>query len=188
MVRSTIVAAVAVALLTQCAAFGSADLVVPVTSYFDLLYTLQSGLHTNYVAEYLKCKLDGGASVNATGGSEVTAYSIDGDGVITFSATKLIFNYQSASGGYVYDHVTTVVLPNGTVSLTATDLIAPDPNSGDPFYTEVFTCQMLSWESCGLELDIPLHCTFRRGVYLPGTVLAFCGGPRWLVSKALRSP
>merc|ERR1711871_163578 len=50
--------------------------------------------------------------------------------------------YQSASGGYVYDHVTTVVLPNGTVSLTATDLIAPDPNSGDPFYTEVFTCQM----------------------------------------------
>ena len=74
--------------------------------------------------------------MNATGGSEVTAYSIDGDGVITFSATKLIFNYQSSSGGYVYDHVTTVVLPNGTVSLTATDLIAPDPNSGDPFYTE----------------------------------------------------
>lgn len=59
-----------------------------------------------------------------------------------FTSHQLIANYQSPSGGYVFDVVTTTVFPNGTVLIVATDIPAPDPNSAPAFYSEQFSCQI----------------------------------------------
>jgi hypothetical protein len=55
------------------------------------------------------CQLDGGPSRNATGGFELSAWSVERDGSVVIDTDKLIYDYQSKPGGYVFDFVRTNV-------------------------------------------------------------------------------
>lgn len=57
------------------------------------------------------------AAVNATGGMAIKEFYVDND-IISFSNTKLIYNYQSKTGGYVYDHVGSLVVMSTVQCLT----------------------------------------------------------------------
>ena len=63
---------------------------------------------------YGSCKLDGGDSVNATGSLDVNGWTRTDDAVV-FEDSELIYNYQSKTGGYVFDAVRTTVHSNGSV-------------------------------------------------------------------------
>jgi hypothetical protein len=118
--------------------FGAA-----LTSFAALLSALQSGHSVRYAALYSNCSLDGGPGVKASGGAAIGAFTISPSGQqLQFQAHELINNYQSASGDFVFDVVTTTVFANGTAIIVASDVPAPDPNSGPPIYRESFTCQL----------------------------------------------
>ena len=115
-----------------------------ISSFEDLTSALENGLNVHFYQNYGECIFEDGSisAPNASSGGEITSFTINRDDEsIKYTAYKLIFNYQSKEGGYVYDYGETVIHKNGTVFITATDLIAPDPNSGEPFYTEIFTCK-----------------------------------------------
>ena len=113
-----------------------------IRDYKSLKKAVGAGLKLNFVSSYGECMIDGKPGPKATGGSTVPEIRLNGDGSVSFSATKLIFNYQSKTGGYVYDYVVSKIHSNGTAFITASDLVAPDPNSAEPFYTETFECQL----------------------------------------------
>jgi hypothetical protein len=110
--------------------------------YADLRRWLASGVPIRGVLNYAACQLDGGPSRNATGGFELSAWSVERDGSVVIDTDKLIYDYQSKTGGYVFDFVRTTVFPNGTVTSLATDLPAPDPNTAPAKYSEIFTCSL----------------------------------------------
>ena len=115
----------------------------PITEYSALLAAVKAGRVLHFTNHYELCKLDGGPGVNATGGAaSVGDIEIDNHGTISFSTTKLIYNYQSKKGGYTYNNVRTYIYSNNSVILAATDLVSPDPNSAPAFYTEQFVCAL----------------------------------------------
>jgi hypothetical protein len=111
------------------------------TSFAALLMALQSGHSVRYATLYSNCSLDGGPGVKASGGAAIGAFTIAGE-QLRFQAHELISNYQSTSGDFVFDVVTTTLFSNGTSVIVASDVPAPDPNSGPPVYSETFTCQL----------------------------------------------
>lgn len=112
------------------------------SSVAALLNALSAGHAVRYAALYENCSLDGGPGVRAAGGAAITHFEITPGGELQFQAHELIADYQSSTGDFVFDVVSTRVLPNGTVLIQASDVPAPDPNAAPPIYVETFTCQL----------------------------------------------
>merc|ERR1711907_274801 len=78
--------------------------------------------------------------VNAWGGGSLNTFTIRGNHIQS-NQGKLIFNYQSTKGGYVYDLVSVNIFDNASVVLNAGDFSAPDPNKFT-MYTEQVICKL----------------------------------------------
>jgi len=114
-------------------------------NYESLTKAIESGLSVRFIQNYGECDFDfgSGPAPNASSGGSISNFYVNKeDKSIHYTSYKLIYNYQSPTGGYVYDFGETVIHPNGTVFIKATDLVAPDPNSREAFYSETFTCQL----------------------------------------------
>lgn len=118
----------------------------PLTTFDDIINTLNAGIRVRYVVYYKECLLDGQTvTFDARGGDEITTYEYFNDAAVgpqpffSFARAKLIKNYQKSGTPFVYDLVEGKVLSNGTVFFHAADL---NVKVFTPVYSELFTCQI----------------------------------------------
>ena len=92
------------------------------STYDDIESHLLSGFKVRFWINYFVCSFDGDPppGVNAWGGGEVDTFTIDSGRHIQSNQGKLIFNYQSEKGGYVYDLVSLNLYNNASVVLSNT--------------------------------------------------------------------
>ena len=114
------------------------------TTFDTIQNHLMQGYKLRFWINYEICYFDGSPppGVNAWGGGELDTWTINNaEKHIQSNQGKLIFNYQSESGGYVWDLVSLNIYANTSVVLNAGDFSAPDPNQQIQ-YTEQVICTL----------------------------------------------
>ena len=132
----------ALVVLALCTLASSTVAAQQLKTFDAIAGALQNGYKLKFWINYYVCDFDGDKppGVNAWGGGSLDTFTIQGKHIQS-NQGKLIYNYQSASGGYVYDLVSVNIFDNSSVVLNAGDFSAPDPNKVT-MYTEQVICNL----------------------------------------------
>jgi hypothetical protein len=139
--KATIVI-VSLLLVLHCVA-GAGQQQQQLKTFEDIQTHLNDGFKLRFFINYWVCDFDGDKppGVNAWGGGTLDTFTIENGNHIQSNQGKLIYNYQSATGGYVYDLVSVNIYTNTSVVLNAGDFSAPNPNKHTT-YTEQVICKL----------------------------------------------